>query len=548
MTGHPRLLDVEQERALHAWQAPLPIEQQQALQALYERETQAWAAMDVGDRAQADPLKACLAESARRWLAALHAVWMYDARRAKESAKDLDAHIQTLAATDLTFHALNEVLWAHCLQAALQMLWEHERTKLWVRGGASNKKTFLQSSLLQEMDVFDMPAVLQTLAQASAKPEALTAQRQTIAAALRTLGHFTSKPTHTSASAIGIVLSPQAHGIGPYLTAGLVQDHGHTLWLDQTINDNTGRTGSYREVLNGENAQADAATAASVREVAAELFADGHEHGTDAIDPRLRQILLPVVDGHYRAVTPVTSLGLSAYLHSHWQPWEPNADEESYGDRQSFGQLVFYGFSTTAIGNFTAIRRVPHALEPDKTIGNLPNRALLFDVPRLDEAHATLARTRHRGYRPHLPKGMGDALFEQYLTHRAILNNDTVAAIETERRLYRPVLRFMWQDLLRQRAQCADALDDLDDVLRAEILAMVTSQPTAVKFLLAGMTGESGHGVAPRALAEHLAGLLLREVEQFKDGKDKTLGLSVSDRQRFMRWAPDAIAHMFSQR
>ncbi|MBA4255961.1 MAG: hypothetical protein C0445_08820 [Polaromonas sp.] len=489
-------------------------------------------------------MKAVLAESAKQWLLTLHAVWKCSSLQTKTATQTFTDQVATWLPANLAFHELDAALHEHCHQAFLQMLWEHEQTKALVRSGASHKKAFLQSNALQEANAFDVQAVLRTLTLAASNPETQAARRQTIAAALRSLGHFTSKPTHTSAQALGIVIDPKARSIGPYLTAGMLQEHERPLMLDQAVNDNTGKTSFCLDVLNGNSTQADAATSALVRQVATELFANGYEHGTHTIDPRLRQILLPATDvGRYRAITPLTSMGLSAYLHSHWQSRQPGEQ----GASQSFGKLVFHGFSTTAMNNFTAIRRVQHAAEPDKTVGSLPNRAWLFEVPRLDEAHAVLTRIRHRGYHLHLPKPLQERLFAGYVRHYAILHVDTVRAVHTEQQMYRPLLRFMWADLLHQRSQCIDALEELDEAARTAILADAASQTTAEQFLLAGIAGESEQGVPLRRLSTRMASLLFRQVEQLKDGNGKTLGLSVIDRQRFMRWAPQAIAHTFSQ-
>lgn len=537
-------VDAAPEQALQTWWTPLSPAQRQMLQALHEREQQAWQTLSDDDRAQANPLKAVLVESAKQWLLTLHALWGCSPLQTKTAIKAFTDQVATWLPANLSFHELDTTLHKLCHQAFLQMLWEHEQTKALVRSGASHKKAFLQSDALQDANAFDVQAVLGTLTLAASNPEAQAAQRQTIAAALRSLGHFTSKPTHTSAQALGIVIDPKARSIGPYLTAGMLQEHERPLMLDQAVNDNTGKTSFCLDVLNGNSTQADAATSALVREVATELFANGYEHGTHTIDPRLRQILLPATDvGRYRAITPLTSMGLSAYLHSHWQSWLPGEQ----GGSQSFGKLVFYGFSTTAMNNFTAIRRVQHAAEPDKTVGSLPNRALLFEVPRLDEAHAVLTRIRHRGYRLYLPKQMQERLFAGYVRHIAILHVDTVRAIHTEQQMYRQLLRFMWADLFNLRAQCIDALEDLDEPARTAILADAASQTAAEQFLLAGIAGESEQGVPLRRLSTRMASLLFRQVEQLKDGNDKTLGLSVIDRQRFMRWAPQAIAHTFSQ-
>ena len=142
---------------------------------------------------------------------------------------------------------------------------------------------------------------------------------------------------------------------------------------------------------------------------------------------------------------------------------------------------------------------------------------------------------------------MQERLIAGYVRHIAILHVDTVRAIHTEQQMYRQLLRFMWADLFNLRAQCIDALEDLDEPARTAILADAASQTAAEQFLLAGIAGESEQGVPLRRLSTRMASLLFRQVEQLKDGNDKTLGLSVIDRQRFMRWAPQAIAHTFSQ-
>jgi hypothetical protein len=372
--------------------------------------------------------------------------------------------------------------------------------------------------LPEDLNEFDVPAVVNCLANATASdPSVMAGRHASMIEALSKLGHFTSKPTHTSASPIGIVLGPGQKGMGPYLTAGLLLEKGHAIRLDQAMNDNTGTS-----------------TVSMVQQLAAQLYADGYEHGTQIIDPRLRQILLPAQDGRYRALTPLTSMGLSAYLHSHWQR------------EKSYAQLVFYGFSSTAINNFTAIRKVGHALEPERSVTGIPNRALVFDVPRIDEAHTVLARVRHLGYRIQLPKAVRAELFAQYQRHTATLRSDSVRAIELERRICRSALALFWLHVLDQRDQCCDALGSMNDDVQEEVRLQVAGRRAIDRFLVAGM--DTAGGASARELTKDMALLLWSHLARLKDSQNKTLGLGTIDRQRFMRWAPKAIALLLSQR
>ena len=526
-----------EERVFQNWTESrhLPLESLNEVLARHAGRQVSWQAMDAADRAGSSPVKATLLELAKLWLQALLVAWEEKSANAKKMVQSLEDEA-LIQAPDLSEEHFNQALLKQRATLFRSMLWGHPRTKGLVRPSYCDRQDFIATALPEDLNEFDVPAVVACLAKASASdPEVIAGRRASMAAALRQLGHFTSKPTHTSASPVGIVLGSGQKSMGPYLTAGLLLEKGQALRLDQAMNDNTGKTSVCLEALNGDgDGQADTATVAMVRELAAQLYAEGYEHGTQSIDPRLRQILLPVQGGRYRALTPLTSMGLSAYLHSHWQR------------EQSYAQLVFYGFSSTAINNFTAIRKVAHVLQPERPVTAIPNRALVFDVPRIDEAHTVLARIRHLGYRIQLPQSVKGELFAQYLRHAAMLRSDSVQAIELERRICRTALGLFWWHVLDHRAHCCEALQALSSEAHEEIRLQAVGRRAVDRFLLEGM--DTADGAGARELAKDMAVLLWSHIARFKDSQDKTLGLGPIDRQRFMRWAPKAIAPLLSQR
>lgn len=542
MTSTPPTSDAALELVLAKWLIPLDEEKQQKIHQQLERNQAHFGALASEDQTAVNPAHAALTEAAKQWLAALYGKWNGNFTTAKKS---FDAAASAITTQSMTLDALDAELDRLCQASALTLFWSHPRTKTKVRG--AGKEAFMQSSLLQDVNLFDIPAVLAALTEEHASPEAAQAQRDRIASALDKLGHFTSKPIHTSAQAVGVTLPPNASAVGPYLTAGLLIAQKRLLWLDQAVNDNTGQAIGYLEILNGTSQEDSPATLDLVKQVADQYFAQGRAHGTDAIDPRLRQIVLPASEGQYRAITPLASMGLSAYLHSHWQDWlpvEPSTTPEAKQSkkiRASHGQAVSYGFSSTAINNFTAIRKVQHQHLPEREVGNLPNRVLLFEVPSLDEAHRTLASILHQGYRLYLPERLKETLFKAYRhAGNALINVDSASAIEIEKRLQRPAMHWLASELHRIRDLCADALDAMDDSARIALLESQSTPSEVVQFFLGGLTQEAGRSVSTRELSEVLARLLYKQVAQIADGKEM-LGLSVIDRQRFMRWAPGAI-------
>lgn len=508
---------------------------QQAL-AQHSQRLTAWNDADAAEQAGADPVKATLVDLAQRWLLALHQLWQSRPPSSRKASQELDRQARQLD-TALSAADFSLALRTHCETAFRHLLWEHPRTQPQVRPLFGNKARLLAEPSLAELDPFDEAAVLRHLSTLATTPEVRHAQQQTIAAALRTLGHFTSKPTHTSAAPVGIVLGCGQSGIGPYLTAGLVLERHGKLRLDQSVNDNSGQVGACLRALNDDDPTTDTSSAQQIRAAADALFADGHEYGTDTIDPRLRQILLPAPNGRYRAITPLTSMGLSAHLHSHWQ------------GKNSHAKQVFYGFSATAINNFSVLRQVPHADSSKPMVSDLPNRTLLFEVPQRRWAQVTLARICHLGYRPSPNAAIDNQVFDQYRQHDQQLRADSVRAMQIEQRILARPLRLLWADVLRRRAECSEALDELDAAARDALLAGVDAKPATVRFLLLGMEGEHERGVSPRALARHLAVLSFQHLKRLKDKHgERTLGLGLLDQQRFMRWAPAHIARLLSRR
>lgn len=557
MEQHADQDGVSIQQLLEPWWEPLTAEQRQQLEDNHQSDLAAWAALPEEERSLTHPDKAVLMASAQAWLEHLLQLWQAPKSERVKALKQLAA---------VSLDALPPAQAHQALQQARQqifaeLLWNGAATKAMVRSVSSRKDSFIQAAASLQASPLDPPALLAELHAWADTPERQSAQRATVAKALRTLGHFTSKTTHTQAQAVGIVLPPTSSAIGPYLTAGLLMERGHQLWLDQTINDNTGRTRFCVEAVNGSATEEQDLTANLVRAMAAELYAQGHETGTDSVDPRLPQILLPTDAGDYVAVTPLHAQGFSAYLHSHWQPWLPAESEEAEKPakakpiRQSFGQNVSYGFSSNGFKNFTAIKTVPHALEPDRTVSNIPNRAILFSTPSLDEAHTVLARIRHKGFVLHLPQKLRTAITQGYLEHvnwvqegeklvpQATWSADTQKAIALERSLFREAIRYVRWQVEHSRDLCAEAISSLDETERKTLREHVKDRAPLDRYCL--MDPEQSEMPPKRSVAHALAWQLYRQVESLKapkDGKQVTLGFGVQDRRRFMRWAPQAIA------
>ncbi len=531
----PPVLPTDIAALFEPWREGLSDEIFQAEMARWINAAKAHQTADVLDQARANPVKQTLTEFCRLWLFALHHAWRCDDKTVNKASKELDQVVSALPA-EMSDADFSHALLSHRVAGFGQMLWEHPGTKTLVRSIARDRRTFQQADWLGTVQAMDVQAVHARLEQAqSAAGE--PAQREAIRATLHKLGHFTSKPRHTSARVIGIVLAPDRQPVGPYLTAGRVMAHGHHVLLDQSVNDSSGKTSVMLGVLNGENEETDPATAQRVRETAAELFAQGHEFGTEAIDPRLPQILLPLPDGRYRAITPLTSMGLSAYLHGQVVAGNTFAHEMSYG------------FSTTAINNLTAIRRVPHALIADRTVGQIPNRAFGFDVPRLNEAHRMLARVRHGRFRLRLSSDLQGRLFHAYVkSFQRFLNDDSVEAIRMERRIHQRhrVGPYVCEQVLAARAQCAEALVDMGESEREALLADPSHLSALDRYLLHGLENESEQAPSLRTLGEYLAERVFDCMEKLENEGAK-LGLSLIDRQRFRRWAPQALAEQFAR-
>ncbi|THU03993.1 hypothetical protein E9531_04505 [Lampropedia puyangensis] len=544
---------------IQAWLPLLPADQIEVLLNNYESDRVNFAALPDEDKEQANPDKALVLGAAKAALERIMDAWEV----IKATRKKL---LMTLVQTKL--EGTEPEAWQASLQLAVRnafanIVWDAAATKPIVRSLSKDKNDFIQTAQSLKADPLDNKAIVLELSGWASTAEGQQGQRTTIEAALRTLGHFTSKPTHTQAQSVGIVLSPTERSLGPYLTAGMLLEHGELLWLDQTVNDNTGRTGFCMDTLNAPLSADEEPTAKLVREVAADMYATGHETGTAFIDSRLPQTLLPLAQDGYISITPLHSMGLSAYLHSHWQPWLTVLEgNDAVRVRQSFGEDVRYGFSTTAINNFTALRKVDKAYEQDpkySELGNLPNRAILFNAPTLDVAHSTLARILHKGFAVRLPKGWGTRLMACYVSAAQddasvrVLGNTALKAIERERSFYLELLPLLAETLEQTRGQCAEALADSTPDRLKVVLQDIDKQPTLTHYLLAGASGDIAITAPPlRRVASILALQLYAAVERIKvrgkDKEDMRIGLSIADKRRFMRWAPAAIARAIVHR
>lgn len=538
------------EPLLTRWLAPLEEAQREAIRRQLDQQRRQYAQLSPSERTGLSPDHAVLQDAGRECLRSLYMAWDNKPGPAlskwKRFAEGLNAQTLSLPELDVRMQA-------HWEQAVREMLWSHERTKATVRSVAKNQ--FLSTPLPADLNVFDADAVVAHLTATYAGKDTLEGMHQQVVEALHWVGHFTSKPTHTAAAPVAISLPRDTRGIGPYLTAGLIMERGHPLALDRAVNDSkTGRTDGYLAILNEAGNEQESGIRRLVRETAAGLLAHGHAAGTDYVDPRLKQILLPAGNGRYRAITPLTSMGISAYLHGHWMKFQdPDQTQTVSGEPDdqdrllSFAEVVHYGFSTTSMNNFTAIRSTRHHFTTGKgaDISELANRALLFSVPGLSSAHQVLTRLSRKGYAFRLPSWLRTEVFRRYQAQaNQVLGQDVQRAIDAERRVLRPILRWLIDDLGELHSQCREAIGTMREGERKVLRNRMSEYHTIVRFILAQAADAPEYAVdfrdAGRSLAEHL----YHTLDTLRLGDNRKLGLGTTDKHRFMRWVPDAIASM----
>lgn len=134
------------------------------------------------------------------------------------------------------------------------------------------------------------------------------------------LVHFSVKTVNSNARAAGIRLSPDDGLQLPYVSARTLLGYGCMLELDYA-EGGAAQAGIIKQIMTCERNDpfAEAATEAektAIRDVLPLIRQERFETGTDAVDLRLRQILIPKASAKraYVAITPVTSGSVCHYL------------------------------------------------------------------------------------------------------------------------------------------------------------------------------------------------------------------------------------------
>lgn len=134
------------------------------------------------------------------------------------------------------------------------------------------------------------------------------------------LVHFSVKTVNSNARAAGIRLSPDDGLQLPYVSARTLLGYGCMLELDYA-EGGAAQAGIIKQIMTCERNDpfAEAATEAektAIRDVLPLIRQERFETGTDSVDLRLRQILIPKASAKraYVAITPVTSGSVCHYL------------------------------------------------------------------------------------------------------------------------------------------------------------------------------------------------------------------------------------------
>lgn len=397
------------------------------------------------------------------------------------------------------------------------LLWEHPDLLLKFRALFDDKMDII--STLKTAQPWDVDAVWSDI-YGSQDNDGI---KRRVASALNNLGHFTSKPTHTAAAVIGIILPSGHRAVGPYLTSGQLMQCGDSLPLDKILNSGA-LVGTVLKVLNDHSDGGDPVMAQSIRVTTDELLRDGVAPKKYNIDPRLKQLLLPV-DGaasEYLSVTPLTSMGLSACIHSRIVL------------KNSFAKRMSYGYSTTALTNFTAILKAQSAVEEDLVVTDIPNRVLMFNVPMVNLEFVTLKRVQKKGFLPFITQSMlGDI-------YQAREGNNY------QRKMEKSKLEGVIKSVLKQiggiKKECEAALEKPVKGMDS-LPALAGSKSVIREFLLCDRL-EDKKPVFDKlfdAIAECCYAALDAARFNVESRKDISLGLSLKDKEWFMSWAPDFI-------
>lgn len=209
--------------------------------------------------------------------------------------------------------------------------------------------------------------------------------------------HFTFKTVNSNARAGGIRLSPQEGKPLPYVTARSLLNLGLPLALDYTKNYGQIATafkhlrltsfGSEVEVISDPD---------QVLSIAEEISDEHYEVGTDRIDARLRQILLPKEKSHqhYVAVTPLVAGGLAKHLSQAVAEVNQKITPE-----QRHIRTAYLGIGGSKPMNVSALSRYFQT-------------PLFFDAPREAQALRSAYRFHYQGLKLSIPGNLMKDYFD----------------------------------------------------------------------------------------------------------------------------------------
>ncbi|WP_409420102.1 hypothetical protein ABHF91_09695 [Pseudaeromonas sp. ZJS20] len=446
----------------------------------------------------------------------LHAAWAQTDSKAQLKKMDKSLREAGDMRADSFLAALSDLY----VGAFAELLWSHPAYQLKFRTLFDDKKDVLDS--LKTAQPWEVDAVVSEVC-GNQDEASIDSVKHRVAAALNNLGHFTAKPTHTAAAVVGVILPSEHAAVGPYLTSGQLMVCGDDLPLDQIANVGA-LVGPVLKILNEGSDCGEPETAQAIRAATDELLREGVAPKEYSIDPRLKQLLLPVGGGEsdYLSVTPLTSMGLSARIHARVDL------------KKSFAKDMRYGYSATAIGNFTAIRKTQSAIAQDKVIGDIPNKALMFDLPSVNVEFVTLKRAQMKPFSPFITRQSLLALYEARVSNNASAE---------EKELTRIILGILNQ-LGQMKKECVAALRKSKS--GAESLPQLEADKTVIReFLLCDDSSDESDinfFKLPEAIAESCYSALDAARFHAEKKNDVSLGLSVKDKNQFMRWVPELIS------
>ncbi len=234
------------------------------------------------------------------------------------------------------------------------------------------------------------------------------------ATVLRFGAHFSGKLINSNAQHAALLASARP-STQPHVTSRALERAGIRVPLDQSRLDNSGTYQRIAVILEGDSEIADSALPTehieAIRQGAAQAFEQAATAGgADAVDHRLRQILLPS-NGQYIAVSPLPSAGLAALWNARGTAAPSPTPEATPAQRRL--ETVELPIGGAIVRNTTRL--------PASAI----QTQLFFPVPQTHENIQALFRFVYRGWTPQMQSSDVDAAAAQIerLSHSPTLGD-----------------------------------------------------------------------------------------------------------------------------